>query len=733
MSRCALVVTAAMFVISGALASGCASGDGSSSASSPSGTGTFRGIPVGFTRQGYPYLGSVAAPVTLEEFSDFLCPYCGRHVARTLPTLVRDYIAKGTVRYVFRDMPLASLHPTAAQGHIAARCVAEQSPELFWAIHDDLFRTQDRWRDLPDPAQYLRRTAKKIGANLGEYDRCVATAAPRTWVDRSILIGTRTLKFQSTPTFRLAQSAALAAKADPKTNERKTYTLVGAYPVETFEAWLSALVAGRRPPPQAQPAATKLPFWASAAGLAPDPAGSGFTEAGDPTRGARNAAVVVVEFSNFQCPDCRAHAARVQPTIDKEFVSKGNVRWVFKNLLLKEFPQSLAAAAAAECAGEQGRFWQMHDLLFAEQSRWTVNSPDAELERIGSDLALDRNRFDRCLDSRHVSERVLSDLYDAASVTTTAPTFVILAGGKGVVVRGSPTAEKLARLIRERLRAAKSGQRAQAPSSQAPVSKAAVSGAGHAKIELGATDLASGRNRISFVVLDAGSRPVNRPAARLWLAHGPTGMPVAETTARLEFVGTPGRKSAELNIYVGYLDVPSSGTYRLLAEPLGTGTPAIATVHVRPRPAAPSIGDRAVSIENPTLASVTDAKEITTVRPPDIELLHTSVAEALAARRPFVVTFTSPLFCRKRACGPVVDVVGLVADRWRGQGVEFIHVEVYERNNVRSGYNPWMRAWGLPSDPFTFVVDRTGVIRTKLEGPFSEGELDVAVRAVARS
>lgn len=728
MSRRALVLVAAMFVVSSILVSGCGSDDGSGSHGPPSGTGTFKGIPVGFTQQGYPYLGNAGAPVTMEEFSDFLCPYCGRHVAQTLPTLLRDYVAKGKVKYVFRDMPLASLHPTAVQGHIAARCAADQSPRLFWAMHEELFRTQDRWRDLPDPARYLRTAAERIGADLGAYDACVATAAPRTWVDQNILIATRTLKFDSTPTFRLTQSAALAAKADPKASGNRVYTLVGAYPVETFEAWLSALVAGRQPPPQARPAPPKLPYWASVAGLAPDPGRPGFTKAGDPARGDRSAKVVVVEFSNFQCPACRVQAERVQPTIDRTFVAAGKARWVFKNLLLREFPQSLAAAAAAECAGEQGRFWQMHDLLFAKQSQWAISPPDAELERLAGELALDRNRFDRCLGSRQASERVLNDLYDAAAVTTTAPTYVILAGGKGVVVRGSPTARKLAGLIREQLR----GPSAQAPSSKAPASTA-VPRAGRARIELGTTDLGVGRNRISFVVLSAGSRLVNRPTARVWLAPRPTDAPVAEAMARLEPVGVPGRQSAELNVYVAHLEVPSPGTYRLLAGPAGTPTRAIGTVHIRSQAAAPSVGDRAVSIENPTLAGGVDPKRITTARPPDVELLRTSVADALAARRPFVVTFDSPLFCRKRACGPVVDVVRSVADRWQARSVDFIHVEVYEHNDVRSGYDEWVRAWGLPSDPFTYVVDRTGVIRTKLEGPFSANELDAAVRAVART
>lgn len=135
--------------------------------------------------------------------------------------------------------------------------------------------------------------------------------------------------------------------------------------------------------------------------------------------------------------------------------------------------------------------------------------------------------------------------------------------------------------------------------------------------------------------------------------------------------------------------------------------------------------------DNPTVGLGVDPKTITTSRPPDTELLRSSVTEALAAGRPFVVTFASPLFCLTRTCGPVVDVVQSVAKRWQGRGVDFIHVEVWEDNYVPNGHNEWVRAWRLPSDPFTYVVDRGGVIRTKLEGAFSSAELDAAVARVA--
>ncbi len=107
-----------------------------------------------------------------------------------------------------------------------------------------------------------------------------------------------------------------------------------------------------------------------------------------------------------------------------------------------------------------------------------------------------------------------------------------------------------------------------------------------------------------------------------------------------------------------------------------------------------------------------------------------SVADALAAGQPFVVTFATPLYCQSRTCGPVVDVVSAVRKKLASTGVRFIHVEIYEGNDPANGVNRWVDEWKLPTEPFTFVVDRKGVVRTKLEGAFSTAELERAVRQV---
>jgi hypothetical protein len=109
------------------------------------------------------------------------------------------------------------------------------------------------------------------------------------------------------------------------------------------------------------------------------------------------------------------------------------------------------------------------------------------------------------------------------------------------------------------------------------------------------------------------------------------------------------------------------------------------------------------------------------------------VAGALAAHRPFVVVFATPAFCRSRICGPVLELVLGLAPRYRDR-VEFIHIEPYELDLARQGrlqLGPAARAWGLPSEPWVFVVGADGRIAARLEGIFSAEELEAAIRRVA--
>jgi hypothetical protein len=252
---------------------------------------------------------------------------------------------------------------------------------------------------------------------------------------------------------------------------------------------------------------------------------------------------------------------------------------------------------------------------------------------------------------------------------------------------------------------------------------------------LGTSDYAPGKNRVSFLVVDKQSRLITTPTAKVFLSRGLKQSPFVQATARSEPIGVPGGATADAgDIYVANMPLAKPGKYWLLAEPVGAKTPiqAVGTIVVRPKSSAPFVGDRAIASRTPTLASTGgDLKQLTTSKHPDKALYRLSVADALAAKKPFVVTFATPLYCQSRTCGPVVDVVSAVRKQFAASGVPFIHAEIYKGNDPANGTSRWVDEWKLPTEPFTFVVDRRGVIRARFEGAFSKAELAAAVRKVA--
>ncbi len=249
----------------------------------------------------------------------------------------------------------------------------------------------------------------------------------------------------------------------------------------------------------------------------------------------------------------------------------------------------------------------------------------------------------------------------------------------------------------------------------------------------GTEDYAPGPVRVSFLLIDNQGAPVNRPSTRVWIAASDDGRPFARTTAQLEPVGEPGSEAAAgdiTRIYVAYLSVPRPGIYTLVAETLGR-KPMHAELHiqVREHPQAPAVGSQAIASRTPTIASTHgNLKELTTRTPPDTALLRYSVADSIAAHKPFVLVFATPKFCTSRTCGPVVDVVDAVRSQFAGRGIRFIHVEIYKDNNPGLGDNQWVKQWHLPTEPWTFLVGADGRIKARFEGSVSTGELAAALR-----
>ncbi len=113
--------------------------------------------------------------------------------------------------------------------------------------------------------------------------------------------------------------------------------------------------------------------------------------------------VTVIEYSDFQCPFCRAFELEVFPTIKAEYIDTGRVRWVYRHFPLTYLhPYAKRAAEATECAADQGRFWEYHEVAFTNNSALT----DDDLKNYAVQLGLDANAFNACLDGGTKSARV---------------------------------------------------------------------------------------------------------------------------------------------------------------------------------------------------------------------------------------------------------------------------------------------------------------------------------------
>ncbi len=150
----------------------------------------------------------------------------------------------------------------------------------------------------------------------------------------------------------------------------------------------------------------------------------------DPVKGDPNAPVTIIEFSDFQCPFCSRFYQQTLPQIERDYIDTGKVKFVYRDLPIDSLhPNARPAHIAAECADEQGKFWDYHDVLFEKQSEWnrlTAADLQSTLTQYASDLGLQSSAFENCLKSEKIADEVNRDALDAASVGATGtPAFYI--------------------------------------------------------------------------------------------------------------------------------------------------------------------------------------------------------------------------------------------------------------------------------------------------------------------
>ncbi len=145
--------------------------------------------------------------------------------------------------------------------------------------------------------------------------------------------------------------------------------------------------------------------------------------AGAPYLGQPDATVTLVEFTDYQCPYCRRHFERTQPELVKNYVEAGKLKYVLREFPLAPIhPKAFKASEAALCAGDQGKYWEMHDLFFQDQQKLGPEDLKAHAGGLGLEMA----GFSECLDGGKYTKRIENDLAEGAKAGVRGtPTFFL--------------------------------------------------------------------------------------------------------------------------------------------------------------------------------------------------------------------------------------------------------------------------------------------------------------------
>jgi len=332
-----------------------------------------------------PTKGGKQPKVTIVEFSDFQCPFCSR-VNGTLAQLEKDY--GDDISISFRHNPLP-FHNNAMPAALASEAAREQGK--FWEMHDKLFGNQAA---LDRPA--LDKYAQEIGLNMAKFKASMdgEKGKPRIKkdLDDAANFGARGTPnfFINGRNFRGAQPLdSFKEVINDEIKKADAKVAAGTPRVKLYASFIDkGLDKAAAPPPTPGQPDDKTRFKADVKGA--------------PIKGAKDALVTIVQFSDFQCPFC----SRVEPTINqvmKEYNGKVRVAW--RDLPLPFHPNAMPAAIAARAAGDQGKFWEMHDKIFADQQH--MDRPT--YEKYAQDLGLNMAKFKAALDSEKGKEAIKAD------------------------------------------------------------------------------------------------------------------------------------------------------------------------------------------------------------------------------------------------------------------------------------------------------------------------------------
>ncbi len=312
----------------------------------------------------------------------------------------------GKVKHVVRTY---LVHPQAQQASEAALCVAEQSVRAFWQLHDLLFEKMQEWSGLSDGTPKFREYVAELGLDVDEFAACLASGKMAERVLADTAQG-RSMGVGGTPAFFI-----------------NDWFISGAREYAVFEQAIEGALRGEPPPPTPTPPPSPFDV---------NPEQPGYTYSGDVSLGSAEAPILLLEFIDFRSSDNRAFVSEEWSRLLSDYVQANKVRVLVKHLPEADQTAAFEAAVAAECAGEQDAFWEMHDWLFQEQAAWSQAEDIVQaLKAQAVALGLDADAYSACLDQGQKAEKVQQDVAIAQqNELQPAPQFVVFFGDQAGIV-----------------------------------------------------------------------------------------------------------------------------------------------------------------------------------------------------------------------------------------------------------------------------------------------------------
>jgi protein-disulfide isomerase len=320
-----------------------------------------------------------------------------------IPELIKQYVDTGKVRFVSREFPLTSIHPAAPKASEAAICAGQQGK--YWEMNEHLFETQGEWGQAAEPTDNLKLYAEELGLDTKAFGECLDSGEAAVVVQGDLMAGQQ-LGVNATPYFFIGD-----------------VPIRGGLSIEALGQVIDYVAAGGETPEIVPP---------------PD----------DPhLRGnVETAKAISVAFVDYANPESGQHAREVLPELVDTYIADGQMVYILHPWSAGAGTPSEQAAITAECAGEQGKYWEMHDQLFAEQETWTATAePRPLFIDYAQSLGLDADALEECLDSDWARLRVQAgNVVGALYGVPGAPVFLF---NDGSSEQGSPELEQFKAII----------------------------------------------------------------------------------------------------------------------------------------------------------------------------------------------------------------------------------------------------------------------------------------------